>query len=325
MRNFESFLSPWFNEFLAYREAMGYTTRSSRYGLRLLDRYLMEKKADWDSLTPSFFLQMRADLSMEPASVNKALKTLRVFFRFLMRRGYLEQSPVQDVPLLRENITVPFIFSRKQTEQLIKAVGKTVRRKESFFLTDLAMYLAVLLLARCGLRISEPLKLLRHHYRKDDRTIYIEKTKFKKDRLIPVPKTVSKEIDNYLSVRQTLKPDDQNPYLLAGKNQQSLKDYQLRSVFHQAVRDIGLKQKRKVVGNMNFSQPIPHSLRHSFAINTLRDIIERKESAQEALPVLAAYLGHKKYHYSAVYLKVADAQCRNDLLDFTIWQEWKNI
>jgi len=80
-----------------------------------------------------------------------------------------------------------------------------------------------------------------------------------------------------------------------------------------------------VVGNMNFSQPIPHSLRHSFAVNTLSAIIERKESAQEALPVLAAYLGHKKYHYSTVYLKVADAQTRDDLLDFTLWQEWKNI
>ena len=76
---------------------------------------------------------------------------------------------------------------------------------------------------------------------------------------------------------------------------------------------------------MNFNPPIPHSLRHSFAINTLRGVIESGKSAQEALPVLAAYLGHKKYHYSAVYLKVADSQARSDLFDFTIWQEWKKI
>jgi len=325
MRNFESFLSPRFNEFVAYRKAMGYATEHSINSLHLFDRYLIDKGADWDSLTPVFFLQMRSDLPMEPVSANSVLMTLRVFFRFLLRRNYVQQSPVQDVPLLKENITVPFVFSPEQTNQLITAVEKRVRREESFFLTDLAIYLALLLLARCGLRISEPLKLLRHHYRKEDRTLYIEKTKFKKDRLIPVPKTVHKELDNYLSVRQALKPDDRNPYLLAGKNQESLKDYQVRSVFHQAVQDIGLEQKRRVVGNMNFSQPIPHSLRHSFAVNTLSAIIERKESAQEALPVLAAYLGHKKYHYSSVYLKVADAQNRNDLFDFTLWQEWKNI
>jgi site-specific recombinase XerD len=285
----------------------------------------MDKGVDLDCLDSSFFLQMRSDLPQEPATVNQIIKTLRVFFRFLMRREYVDQNPVQDIPLLRENTTVPFIFSRKQTHQLITALGKRVRRNKSFFLTDLAMYLALLLLARCGLRISEPLKLLRHHYRKDDRTLYIEKTKFNKDRLIPLPRAVSKEIDNYLSVRQTLKPDDQNPYLLAGKELKPLNDDQVRRRFHRAVKDIGLEQKRKVVGNMNFSQPTPHSMRHSFAINTLRGIIERKESAQNALPLLAAYLGHKKYHYTSVYLKVADAKSRNDLLDFTIWQEWKNI
>jgi integrase/recombinase XerD len=324
MKNFKSFLSPRFSEFVAYRKAMGYATEHSINSLRLFDRYLMDKGADWDSLTPAFFLQMRSDLPLEPVSVNSVLITLRVFFRFLLRGNDVQQSPVQDVPLLKENITVPFVFSPEQINQLITAVEKRVRREESFFLTDLALFLAVLLLARCGLRISEPLKLLRRHYRKEDRTLYIEKTKFKKDRLIPIPKTLHKELDNYLSVRQALKPDDENPYLLAGNNQAPLKDYQVRSVFHQAVKDIGVKQQRRVVDNMNFSQPIPHSLRHSFAINTLSGIIERKESAQEALPVLAAYLGHKKYHYSSVYLKVADAQTRKDLLDFTLWQEWKN-
>ena len=202
MKNFESFLATQFNEFLTYRQAMGYSTRHSRSGLLLFDRYLIEKKADWCALSPSFFLQMRSEISMEAVSVNKMLFTLRVFFRFLLRHNYVNQSPMQDVPLLKENITVPFIFSRKQTNQLITAIGKKIRKTESLFLTDLAIYLALLLLARCGLRISEPLRLLRHHYRTDDCTIYIEKTKFKKDRLIPVPIAVIKEIDNYLAVRQ---------------------------------------------------------------------------------------------------------------------------
>jgi site-specific recombinase XerD len=168
-------------------------------------------------------------------------------------------------------------------------------------------------------------RLLKHHYRRDDCTIYIEKTKFKKDRLIPIPKAVADEINNYLSVRENLKPDDKNPYLIANKNQSSIAAQQVRYAFHQAVKDIGLNQHRKAVGNMTFLQPSPHSLRHAFAINTLRAIIERGESGQAALPVLSAYLGHKKYHYSAVYLKVADARSRNDLLDFTMWQKWKKI
>ena len=55
MRNFESFLSPRFNEFVAYRKAMGYAIEHSINSLRLFDRYLMDKGADWDSLTPLLF------------------------------------------------------------------------------------------------------------------------------------------------------------------------------------------------------------------------------------------------------------------------------
>jgi site-specific recombinase XerD len=325
MKHFESFLSTLFNEFLGYRKDLGYVIRHTRSNLLALDRYLLDKEVTWDSLTPSFFLQMRADLPMEPVSVNQILLTLRVFFKFLLRMGHLEKSPLQDIPLLKENITVPFVFSPEQTDLLITASNNRIRRTERSFLNDFALYLALLLLARCGLRISEPLRLLRHHYRRDDCTIYIEKTKFKKDRLIPIPKAVADEINNYLSVREHLRPDDKNPYLLANKNQSSITAQQVRYAFHQVVRGIELNQQRKVVGNMNFLQPSPHSLRHSFAINTLKAIIERGESAQAALPVLSAYLGHKKYRYSAVYLKVADAQSRNDLFDFTMWQRWKKI
>ena len=325
MKNFESFLSQLFNEFMAYRKDMGYEVRSTRSNLLAFDRYLLDKEAIWDSLSPSFFLQMRADLHMEPSSVNALLLTLRGFFRFLLGRGHIEKDPVGDIPLLRENIAVPFVFSPEQTDRLITACSKRIRRTETSFLRDFAVYLALLLLARCGLRISEPLRLLRHHYRRNDCTIYIEKTKFKKDRLIPVPKDLCDEINNYLSVRESMNPDDKNPYLLANKNNSPLKAWQVRSAFHQAARDIELDQERKAAGNMNFLQPSPHSLRHSFAINTLRRIIDRGEPAQAALPVLSVYLGHKKYHYSAVYLKVADARSRNDLLDFALWQEWKKI
>jgi integrase len=198
-----------------------------------------------------------------------------------------------------------------------------VRQSEKYFLVDLGIYLAIVLLARCGMRISEPLKLMKNHYRKDDGTLYIEKTKFKKQRLIPAPKAVMSEIDNYLALRKALNPRDPNPYLLTGKNQGPLKDWQIRNIFHKALKEIGIDQKRRVIGNVNFSQPTPHSLRHSFAVNTLMKIKERGQSPQRALPVLAAYMGHSEYKYTSVYLRVADAQSRKNLVDFSLWQKKK--
>jgi len=137
------------------------------------------------------------------------------------------------------------------------------------------------------------------------------------DRLIPIPAKAAAEIDNYLAVRRSLVLKDDNPYLLA-MGDQKLKRGQLYPVFHQAVKDIGIDQyqSKKTYANTTFGRPTPHSFRHAFAINTLARIKKRGESPQNALPVLAVYMGHCHYINTAVYLKVSDPQQCVELLSF---------
>ncbi|HIJ20887.1 MAG TPA: tyrosine-type recombinase/integrase [Deltaproteobacteria bacterium] len=323
MKPFESFLAPKLNEFLMYRQSLGYSLDTIRYHLRLFDRYVMEKNAGWHSFEPSFFLEMRSHIKLEKTAVNANIWAVRNFFQFLIRQGHMKENPLQDIPLLKKNTIVPFVFSPEQTNQLLTAICKRIRKTKYRFLRDLAFYNVVLLLARCGMRISEPLRLQRHHYRRDDRTLYIEKTKFCKDRLIPIPKEVVSAIENYLSVRRSILPHDDSPFLLVRTDQKPPTDEQIRFLFHQAVNDIGLDQPKRVIGNVNFLQPTPHSLRHSFAVYTLLKIKERGEDPQKALPVLAAYMGHSEYKYTSVYLRVTDALSRKNLVDFSLWQERK--
>jgi len=323
MKPFESFLAAHLNDYLAYREGLGYAPRPCRDHLRLFDRYVHQSGADLISLDPSFFLNMSSNLAMGASSVNHVLSVTRGFFRFLVRKGICENNPLIDIPPLKEEIIVPFIFSPGQTDQLLKAVCKRMERTEASFFKELAMYMALLLMARCGMRISEPLQLMKHHYRREEGTIYIEKTKFSKDRLIPLPKAVIQELDNYISVRTLLCPDDHNPYLLPGKALNPLSGEQVRFLFHRAVREIGITQPRKKLGNIIFNPPTPHCLRHSFAVNTLKAIKERGQSPQHALPVLAAHLGHATYFNTSVYLRVADASSRKALYDFSLWQKGK--
>ena len=204
MKPFESFLAPRLDEFLTYRESLGYKTKGFRSHLLIFDRYLREKESREVLLEPLFFLEMRANLRLQPSSANNILSAARAFFKFMVRRGHYEQNPAGDIPYLKENAVVPFVFSPEQTDQLLVAVCKMFHHTKGLFLTDLAIYTAMLLIARCGLRISEPLRLKRHHYRRDEGTIYIEKTKFNKDRLIPVPSAVMTQIENYIRVRKAL-------------------------------------------------------------------------------------------------------------------------
>jgi site-specific recombinase XerD len=316
MSHFESFLSQQFDDYMVYRHNLGYDTYSLRWVLKTLDRYLVSQNAGAGDLTPAFFLTLRANLRTQYKSINRVMSTTRMFFDYLLRIQYCRDNPLKDIPLLPEERFIPFIFAPEQIDALLDAVCRRLRQTAGHFVKDLGIYVAILLLARCGMRIYEPLRLKRHHFRADDNTLYIEKTKFKKDRLIPIAGAVAAEISNYLAVRRILWGTDTNPYLLAASKQKAFYNELIRRWFHQAVSDIGLKRPRQSIGNTNIGAPTPHSLRHSFAVNTLMRIKSQGKSAQHALPVLAAYLGHSEYKHTAKYLKMIDANHRQNLVTF---------
>jgi len=246
------------------------------------------------------------------------LCSVRVFFKFLVRKGIYEKNPLQDIPLLPENEVIPFLFSPEQIEQLLKEICNKINKDKRSYLKSLSQYMAFVLIARCGLRISEPLRLLRSQYRQDEKTLYIEKTKFKKDRLIPVPEAVATQMKNYLAVRDTLLEKHHIPHLLVSYHLGRLRRGTVRSIFNKTVKEMELYQPRRVIGHTNFSSPTVHSLRHSFAVNTLKRIKEQGKSPQNALPVLAAYMGHSKYTHIVKYLKMIDAKQRQGLLEFVL-------
>ena len=316
MKTFKSFLAIHLEDFIQYRREMGYVNKSLSSKLKIFDRYVLEKAQSLRDLNPSFFLDFRENIPGRPSSVNNVVLTVRNFFAYLHRYGYVDYNPLQELPAKTENAFIPFIFSPKQIQDLLQAVQAQIRRnKEEYFLMDLGIYMSIRLMAGCGLRISEPLQAGIDHYDPFQGTIFIEKTKFHKDRLIPLPRVVQQDLDNYLALRKSIRPE--NPYLLPGFKK-DLRNQQIYSVFHRAVQDIGIQAPRKILGNMVFGHPTPHSLRHSFAVNTLKAARERGQDPQKVLPVLSAYMGHSKYRYTALYLKVLDAARRQGFVDFAI-------
>jgi integrase/recombinase XerD len=318
MKPFESFLSPQLEEYLAYRNTIGYTEKTTRSCLRSFDRYVNKKAVEPQVLTPLFFLTLRKELGGEARTVNGVLSAVRGFFQFLVRRNRCSENPLRDIPPRQENGYIPFVFAPDDIDQLLRKIQNRLRQDHRHFFKDLTAYMAILLLVRCGLRISEPLRLQRNHYRQDEKTIYIKETKFAKDRLIPLPKQTAREIDNYLAVRLGLQESMENPFLLPGRDHKPFSANLIYPIFHRAVKDINLDQPRRIIANITFGAPSPHCLRHSFAINTLKHIKKRGLSTQKALPILSAFMGHRKYRYTALYLKVLDAEQRQGLVDFSI-------
>jgi integrase len=172
-------------------------------------------------------------------------------------------------------------------------------------------------MAHCGLRISEPFKIKDAHFHPDEQTLYIEKTKFNKDRLIPIPRDALINLKNFVSLRSTF--IHHAPNLFFAKQGPVSKGLVYKA-FHKAVQDIGIDSPRQTIGNICFGQPRPHSLRHSFAVNTLKRACERGRLPENVLPVLAAYMGHTDYRYTMKYLKVLDAAHYGNWVNFCIFK-----
>ena len=269
MKPFESFLAPKLEEYITYRRNMGYEAKRLRLILLIFDRYVKEKANSQAPLPPTFFLELRAHFSDEPRTANSLLSVIRNFFKFLVRQNYCDHNPVEDIPAQPERAFIPFVFSPAQIDQLLLAITKRLRKNERYFLKDMSTYIAIVLMARCGMRLMEPLRLKPCHYRKEEGTLYIEKTKFRKDRLIPVPKTALTELKNFLVLREVLIRDNQTPYLLIGEKGNPISTEKIYRFFHPAVKDIGIVRPREVIGDMTFGPPRIHSLRHYAAFRIM--------------------------------------------------------
>jgi len=314
MKKFKSFLADEIKGYLALRRNLGLRGRACHSWLLFFDRYVLDTKAEWDDLTPEFFLRYQSNIPGQNRTVNLNIQTVHGFFNYLVRKEVVLHNPLQDIPSRPEPRFIPFIFTPQEIDQLLLKAQQRIRRDEQYFFRDYTVATAFMLLARCGMRISEPLGLAVDSYRPDDRTIYIRKTKFYKDRLIPLPAGVARDLENYLTVRNCLL-ETENPYLFPGIFPgRGLPPGYIYTLFYQVVADIGLKRKRHVIGTTIFSAPVVHSLRHSFAVNTLKQMA----NPQNGLPVLAAYMGHRKYAYTALYLKMLDADQRNNLANFNL-------
>jgi len=318
MKPFDSFLADELEAYIHYRNILGFKTTSLRFHLRYLDRYIYQYSLDIDSINPQSMIEYKKWLTRNLHDINNVISSTRVFFEFLIRQDIISENPLKNIPADKKNAFIPFIFSQKQVNELLVSIAKRIRKdKSNRFFNDLTIYMVISLLARCGMRISEPLNLKMEHYSKHENTLYIENTKFSKDRLIPIPMIQAYELNNYLSVRKHF-VKKQSPYLLPGINGNKFPKPYIYASFHQTLKDIGIHQSRQIIENTTFGPPTPHSLRHSFACNTMKRIRESGKSPQQALPVLAAYMGHKKYKYTAVYLKVLNAEQRQTLVNFNV-------
>lgn len=297
---FQSAISSYIIAFIDYKRSL-----SRKYDptpvLRSLDRYLKEHNMETlTAIDKKCLLDFQGTFSHCKASTRKSvLGWLREFFHFLERRGDIDvsQNPTRTLPRVEHCSHIPHIFTLKEIAEILEELNHAPQQLHH--MDSMGLFTVVHFLYSCGLRISEAVKLRVQDVNFEERTIFIYRTKFSKDRLIPVGSRTAEYLERYWHTRQErfTTPSGDDPFFIHAVGTPFSRHY-VELKFREACTRAGVRM-------ISGKTPTPHHLRHTFAVHRLYKWYQEGVNPQEKLVLLSLFMGHVKPDYTQHYLHLS--------------------
>jgi tyrosine recombinase XerC len=276
----------YIDEFISYIEIeRNYSQHTvSSYKADLLDfrEFLIRLNDSLLSVDEIDHLAIRsylADLQgrqLSRSTVLRKLSTLRSFFKYLSRRGYLDTDPTSALATPKVRRKLPEFLELSEVEALLSAPDT----KTIVGLRDQAI---LELLYSTGMRVGELLALNLSDLDRESALVKV-RGKGKKERLLPVGGPAMSALENYLARRYELSSRPSQAIFLSQRgNRPDAKS--IRRRLEKYARDAGIKKKIT-----------PHTLRHTFATHML--------NAGADLRSVQELLGHASLSTTQIYTHV---------------------
>jgi len=291
----------WIAKFLVHlatdRGASAYTQRNYQQALTEFCRWHHEERQQppvWEKLQRDDFrnyLRFLGRHNLGRAAIQLRFSALRTFYKFLVRHGAVEISPIRNLALPKPARRLPKYLTRPQMENLLAAPLEPLKiqkeKKAGRPISASVCYRDVAVLETiysCGLRVSELCGLRADDIDWGERLVRV-RGKGKKERLVPVGEPALKAIQNYWSLQKS-PPAGQFPVFFAETK---------RPAPLQPVQLARRLKKYLVIAGLD-PNLTPHKLRHSYATHLL-DAGADLRSVQELL-------GHAHLVTTQVYTHV---------------------
>jgi integrase/recombinase XerC len=274
------------NAFLTHlatdRGASEYTQRNYRAALTEFAAWHQaerQSEPDWPKLQRDDFrsyLRFLGRHKLSRAATSLRFSALRTYYKFLVRRGVIEQTPIKNITLPKLEKRLPRFLSKEQMLALLDAPLKELaaqkehaekQPKAAPFLRDVAILETIY---SCGLRISELCGLQAADVEWNEAIVRV-RGKGKKERLIPIGAPALEAIRAYWNTNQH-EPIGTQPVF-------SLEDNADEAIYPRLVQ-LNLKKYLALAGLD--PKLTPHKLRHSYATHLL-DAGADLRSVQELL------------------------------------------
>ena len=272
---YQSFLADWIRDYLDYLDHLGSSTLRPASELKHIDRFLVENHIhDLQQCDNRLWIRLadRYRNQLSPGTLRLWACTFRGFCRFLVRQGRMMGLPLLSIPVSKPHSYRPYVFSPAELNRFFDYLHQQSTR----FASPLAvyrfrsLYTFYHLLYACGLRVSEAIRLTAADYSPAQFTLFIQPSKFHKDRLIPVGRKVCDNLDRLLSLRQYLfgMPADGRLFLLLPQR----RPYHKRTVsgyFQTVLQRLRIYRPRITYQGCTHGTPHLHVLRRAFAVHRL--------------------------------------------------------
>ena len=221
------------------------------------------------------WLAFLKDNDMTAKSINRKISTLRSFFKYQLKVGLIQQTPMTKINAPKNEKRLPKFVAKKDVETLFNHVefsddwkGKTDR-------------LIFLIFYNTGMRLSELIGL------KDGNIDFYNYSikvlgKGNKERIIPMSSELAGEIKNYLNAKKELTTKYEPEVLLLNEKGKKLAPLSVYRIVKHYLNLVTTVEKKS-----------PHILRHSFATHLTNNGAD--------LNAVKELLGHSSLAATQVY------------------------
>ena len=222
----------------------------------------------------SWLANLRLEKEIEVRSINRKISSIRSFFRFLLRKGQIQNNPATVLKVLKTPKRLPaFIKEDQATEVLQKPEHNDWKEKTGWLLLEL--------LYNTGLRVSELASIKEHHI--DLKAAHIKVLgKGNKERIIPIKTEMLEELKTYIQAKRQLEVEVDQSYLFVNAKGRAVNVKYIYREVRSRLDSIGQISKKS-----------PHVMRHSFATHLLNNGAD--------LNAIKELLGHASLAATQVY------------------------
>lgn len=308
--NFTSIFKEDLKYYILFKRSNGY-----KYGkvtcaeLLRLDRFfneinLKEKKID-QNIIDSWLQKCSA--------TNKKSTQSRYFSRMSCLCEYLRMTSHENIiqpeahNLRYHSDFIPYIFNQSEINRLFNIA----KDNSSIDINYKTFYVMLCLYYCCGLRFSELHNLQVKDYLEDEQKIIISESKNMITREIPLSSSTYNILSNYIKNNNYSNSED---YVFVNNRNKRISEYMVRKYYRE------LLEKAIIPVRYDGKRQRIHDLRHTFAVNSLKQMEQKGFDLYTSTSVLSVYLGHKSITETEYYLRLVQdeaKECQEQVKKYT--------